>query len=136
MSSLSAPAGKLDDEDLSDALVASLRARLQQQVRELSSKDDELRARLAAEESATANTFVAGIEGAMASEADDEVIALLHYEQSELVAAQEALSRMNQGDYGTCSECGDAIGVKRLMVLPAAHLCVSCQDMLEHRQGR
>jgi len=136
MSSLSAPVGKVNDENLSDALVASLRARLQQQVRELSSKDDELRARLAAEESATANTFVAGIEGAMASEADDEVIALLHHEQMELVAAQEALSRMNQGDYGTCSECGDAIGVKRLMVLPAVHLCVSCQDMLEHRKGR
>lgn len=136
MSTLSAPVGKVNDENLSDALVASLRARLQQQVRELSSKDDELRARLAAEESATANTFVAGIEGAMASEADDEVIALLHHEQSELVAAKEALSRMSQGDYGTCSECGDAIGVKRLMVLPAAHLCVSCQDMLEHRQGR
>lgn len=118
-----------------DAAVAALRARIQQQVDELSAKDSELRARLATEESATANTFVAGIEGAMAAEADDEVIALLHHEQMELAAAREALGRMDAGEYGSCAECGEAIGLKRLEVVPAALLCVGCQDMAEHRKG-
>jgi DnaK suppressor protein len=124
-----------DGQAIPDAAVAALRARLQQQVDELSAKDSELRARLAAEESATANTFVAGTEGAMAAETDDEVIALLHHEQMELAAAREALGRMAAGDYGFCAECGEAIGLKRLEVVPEAHLCVGCQDMAEHRKG-
>ncbi|TAK96005.1 MAG: TraR/DksA family transcriptional regulator [Aquabacterium sp.] len=116
--------------------LARFKARLQDQARALSAQDSELRARLAAEESVTANTFVAGIEGAMAAEADDETIALLHHEQTELVATRQALERIESGDYGYCEECGDAIGVARLEVLPEAHLCVGCQDMLEHRKGR
>lgn len=121
---------------LSATDMARFKSRLQQQVQALSMQDSELRARLASEESVTANTFVAGMEGAMAAEADDEVIAMLHHEQTELSAAKQALARIDSGDYGYCSECGDAIGVARLEVLPEAHLCVDCQDMAEHRQGR
>ena len=116
--------------------LARFKARLQDQARSLSAQDSELRARLAAEESVTANTFVAGIEGAMAAEADDETIAFLHHEQTELAATNQALERIESGDYGYCEECGDAIGVARLEVLPEAHLCVNCQDMMEHRKGR
>ncbi|MBI2734493.1 MAG: TraR/DksA family transcriptional regulator [Aquabacterium sp.] len=72
----------------------------------------------------------------MAAEADDEVIALLHHEQTELAATQQALERIESGDYGQCTECGDPIGLARLEVLPEAHVCVGCQDMLEHRKGR
>ncbi len=122
--------------ELTDEQVARFKSRLQEQVRVLSAQDGELRARLAAEESVTANTFVAGIEGAMAAEADDEVIALLHHEQTELAATRQALERIENGEYGDCTECGDPIGLARLEVLPEAHLCVGCQDMLEHRQGR
>lgn len=121
---------------LSPSELARFKARLQDQVRALSAQDSELRARLAAEESVTANTFVAGIEGAMAAEADDETIAFLHHEQTELAATKQALDRIESGDYGCCEECGDAIGLARLEVLPEAHLCVSCQDMMEHRKGR
>lgn len=121
---------------LTEEQVARFKTRLQEQVLALSEQDGELRARLAAEESVTANTFVAGIEGAMSTEADDEVIALLRHEQSELAATRQALERIENGEYGCCTECGDPIGVARLEVLPQAHLCVGCQDMLEHRQGR
>ncbi|MBI3383211.1 MAG: TraR/DksA family transcriptional regulator [Aquabacterium sp.] len=122
--------------ELTDEQVARFKSRLQEQALALSEQDGELRARLAAEESVTANTFVAGIEGAMAAEADDEVIALLHHEQTELAATRQALERIENGEYGFCTECGDPIGAARLEVLPQAHLCVGCQDMLEHRQGR
>ncbi len=135
MPSNQAPALALAPE-LTDEQVARFKSRLQEQVRVLSAQDGELRARLAAEESVTANTFVAGIEGAMAAEADDEVIALLHHEQTELAATRQALERIENGEYGDCTECGDPIGLARLEVLPEAHLCVGCQDMLEHRHGR
>jgi DnaK suppressor protein len=122
---------------LAEADLARLKALLLQQERDMRSRDSELRARLAAEGAdTTANTFVAGSEGAIAAEADDEVIALLRHEQTELAAAKEALQRINQGDYGWCAECGDNIGLRRLEAVPTAHLCVSCQDMVEHRLGR
>lgn len=122
--------------DLTDQEVARFKAMLKARIRELSEQDSDLRARLASPPSAKANTFVAGTEGAMAAEADDEVIALLQHEQAELVAAQHALERIDHGDYGYCTECGVSIGLARLEVLPDAQLCVDCQDMMEHRKGR
>lgn len=112
-----------------------MRSRLLARARELSSQDSQLRERLASEQAATANTFVAGTEAACAAEADDEVIALLHHEQLEFKAIQDALARMADGTYGVCLECGEAIGALRLSVLPEAALCVGCQSMAEHRAG-
>jgi DnaK suppressor protein len=137
MSKLETQAGKHEEAiPLPSEILAALKARLVAQVHTLQDQDGELRGRLAAEESASANTFVAGAEGAMAAETDDEVIALLHHEQAELAAAQAALQRIEQGEYGYCAECGDVIGAQRLQVVPEALLCVSCQDMAEHRKGR
>lgn len=110
-----------------------LRARLLGRARELSTQDAQLRERLASEQAVTANTFVAGTEAACAAEADDEVIALLHHEQLEFRAIQDALARMADGTYGACQECGEPIGALRLSVLPEAALCVGCQAVAEHR---
>ncbi len=41
-----------------------------------------------------------------------------------LIAA--ALARMEEGEYGYCSECGEFIGLKRLEFDPAAARCVDC----------
>ena len=46
-----------------------------------------------------------------------------------------ALDRLNDGEYGTCVECGEAIAPARLRVLPEVQTCVRCQDRLE-RLGR
>jgi DnaK suppressor protein len=47
----------------------------------------------------------------------------------------DALDRLEDGDYGTCVECGEAIAPARLRVMPEVETCVSCQDRLE-RYGR
>jgi RNA polymerase-binding transcription factor DksA len=39
-----------------------------------------------------------------------------------------ALARLDAGTYGWCEECGDAIPVERLEVIPAAARCVRCQS--------
>ena len=44
-----------------------------------------------------------------------------------------ALTRVSDGQYGTCDECGAPIPPKRLLVLPDATTCVGCQERLEHR---
>jgi DnaK suppressor protein len=46
-----------------------------------------------------------------------------------------ALERLDQGEYGQCVECGEAIAPARLNVIPEVTTCVRCQDRLE-RQGR
>jgi DnaK suppressor protein len=46
-----------------------------------------------------------------------------------------ALARVSDGEYGTCSECGAAIPVKRLLAVPDATTCVACQSRLEHVGG-
>lgn len=46
-----------------------------------------------------------------------------------------ALERLNEGEYGTCVECGEDIAPARLRVMPEVQTCVRCQDRLE-RLGR
>jgi len=43
-----------------------------------------------------------------------------------------ALARVDEGEYGVCSECGAPIPPKRLVAVPDATTCVACQDRLEH----
>jgi len=44
---------------------------------------------------------------------------------------EAALMRMRDGNYGTCSDCGDAIAPQRLAVQPAALRCQQCQSEYE-----
>ena len=46
-----------------------------------------------------------------------------------------AIERLDSGDYGTCSECGEEIAPARLRVMPEVETCVRCQDRIE-RYGR
>lgn len=43
----------------------------------------------------------------------------------------EALDRVENGNYGECEECGEDIPVKRLELLPYAKFCVECQERME-----
>jgi len=46
-------------------------------------------------------------------------------------AIDDALSRMDDGTYGTCDECGDRIGRMRMMALPFCRTCIACQSTAE-----
>jgi len=41
---------------------------------------------------------------------------------------EEALSRLDSGDYGICLNCDEPIPAKRLQAVPWAKYCVTCQD--------
>ncbi|MBI4637467.1 MAG: TraR/DksA C4-type zinc finger protein [Candidatus Rokubacteria bacterium] len=47
-----------------------------------------------------------------------------------------AIDRLNQGEYGTCVECGEPIAPARLRVMPEVQTCVRCQDRLERLSRR
>ncbi|MFD7156932.1 TraR/DksA family transcriptional regulator [Kribbella sp. NPDC059898] len=44
-----------------------------------------------------------------------------------------ALTRLDDGTYGVCENCGNAIGKGRLQAFPRATLCVSCKERQERR---
>ena len=56
-------------------------------------------------------------------------------EKIHLEAIEEALQRLETGEYGYCDECGDPINKKRLLVIPLAMLCIICQQN-EERGGK
>lgn len=62
----------------------------------------------------------------------DEFISLhlnsLDYEK--LRRIEEALDRLDSGDYGTCLSCGEPIRERRLDALPWARYCLACQERL------
>jgi DnaK suppressor protein len=45
----------------------------------------------------------------------------------------EALERIEDGEYGKCVHCGEALPDKRLEAVPWARHCVRCQDL--HERG-
>jgi DnaK suppressor protein len=65
----------------------------------------------------------------LASDARDREIShiLTDRDREKLVAIDEALSRVDDGSYGICEDCGAEIAEGRLQALPFTRLCVSCQ---------
>jgi DnaK suppressor protein len=59
----------------------------------------------------------------------------LSHATTELAQVSAALRRMEEGSYGSCQECGEAIAEKRLLALPATPFCTACQADHE-RPGR
>ena len=49
--------------------------------------------------------------------------------QNEKRSLEEALYRMNQGDYGDCIDCGEAIELRRLKLKPSVLKCLDCMKM-------
>ena len=52
-------------------------------------------------------------------------------EQAELREIEDALARIDAGTYGSCASCGRAIPVARLEAVPAATLCLTCEEAHE-----
>jgi DnaK suppressor protein len=55
------------------------------------------------------------------------------HEYLQLRQIQEALDRLQLGEYGTCLACAEAIPAKRLHALPWAKYCVGCQEKIGDR---
>jgi DnaK suppressor protein len=49
----------------------------------------------------------------------------------ELDQVVAALRRVDEGSYGTCEDCGEAIDARRLRALPSTPFCTACQSIHE-----
>jgi DnaK suppressor protein len=52
---------------------------------------------------------------------------------AELQVLRHALAKFEDGSYGLCEGCGQAIGASRLLARPEARLCIACQTRAEKR---
>jgi RNA polymerase-binding protein DksA len=53
----------------------------------------------------------------------------------ELDQVEAALARIEEGTYGTCSNCGKPINPARLEARPASTLCIDCQQRQDRNGG-
>ena len=58
-------------------------------------------------------------------------LALLQMRAETLARIDEALVRLDAGQYGSCFDCGEEISAQRLQALPFAVRCRDCEDKRE-----
>jgi DnaK suppressor protein len=67
---------------------------------------------------------------------EDIEFALIQMKAETLNKINEALSRLEEGTYGNCFECGEDIAEQRLRALPFAVRCKDCEEARENAQKR
>ena len=55
-------------------------------------------------------------------------------ERKLLSKIEEAITRIEEGEYGICEECGCDINVKRLEARPVTTLCIDCKTLQEQKE--
>mgnify|MGYP001587852425 CR=1 FL=1 len=53
-------------------------------------------------------------------------IALEKRRETEIIRLNQALARIDEGEYGYCEDCGDDIPTKRLEINLSSTRCISC----------
>jgi len=72
-----------------------------------------------------------------ALEADrDAVLRIRDRERKLLSKVDAALQRIDDGTFGICDECGEAIGLDRLRARPVTTLCIDCKSSQEEEERR
>jgi DnaK suppressor protein len=60
-------------------------------------------------------------------------------ERKLILKIEDALARLENGNYGICERCGENISVARLKARPVATLCIDCksnEEVVERRNSR
>ena len=76
------------------------------------------------------------VESSEADIQDDIEFALIQMKSETLNKINDALIRLEQGDYGNCFDCGSEIAEKRLRALPFAVRCKDCEEAREVAEQR
>jgi RNA polymerase-binding protein DksA len=63
-------------------------------------------------------------------------LGLASSEQDLLNQIDEALRRIEEGNYGICEVCSKPIAQKRLLAVPYARFCIKCQSEEEKKKRR
>ena len=55
-------------------------------------------------------------------------------ERKLLSKIEEAIGRLDEGEYGVCEGCGEDIGIKRLEARPVTTYCIDCKTLQETKE--
>ena len=70
-------------------------------------------------------------------EADRNFILRIRDRERKLIfKIQEALRRLEEGEYGICESCGEEIGIARLKARPVTTLCIDCKSNQEVQERK
>lgn len=104
--------------------------------RQLAGKREELLANL--------NGIRADVMSAKGRVAEDDLASMEHEEfisiqrnsltHGTLLLVNEAIERLETGEYGICQACEEPVSEKRLRALPWAKYCVPCQERIALRE--
>ncbi len=103
-------------------------------------REAELRATLQSETAAISQAGASGevtdFKDLASSETESAIDAIQgDHAATELAQVAGAMRRLQDGTYGTCTDCGVAIDEQRLLALPSAPRCTACQAIAEQASG-
>lgn len=112
---------------------------LQGLVEAIEERERDLRVRISGERERASAEMTSQLDGVVGDGADYAGARIRAGIESELVdrhlrdlaALEAARARLKAGTYGTCPDCGEAIGYERLRANPAALRCADCQSRRE-----
>jgi DnaK suppressor protein len=131
-------AGTEKEAPMSPSRYAELKQMLQDRQRELQAQVQG-RMRDVREEGAWGGKLNEVLDAVESSEADiqEEIeFALIQMKSETLNKINDALARLERGDYGYCFDCAEEIGEKRLRALPFAVRCKDCEEAREVAEKR
>ena len=82
------------------------------------------------------NEVLDTVESAEADIQEDLEFALVQMKSETLNKVNDALVRLESGNYGNCFDCGEEIAEKRLRALPFAVRCKDCEEAKETAEQR
>ena len=50
----------------------------------------------------------------------------------EIGMIKQAITRIDNGEYGVCQVCGERINIERLKVIPYSNMCIKCASTASH----
>ena len=61
----------------------------------------------------------------------NSVLRIRDRERKLIFKMEEALTRLDEEQFGICEECGEQIGIERLKARPMTTLCIDCKSSQE-----
>lgn len=129
---------KISEEERRVALRRSLVARREQIVKEAKL---EISKYIKGETRQLVDTALDDGDWSVIDLSEDVSLRRLSAHKDTLQKIDEALRKLDEGTYGICEDCGEAISEQRLKILPFAIYCTDCQESreeieeIERREG-
>lgn len=110
---------------------ADLRQILHERRREM---DGDVRTRMRDARTDRADEVLDDVDHSDAAMQEEIDFALIQMKAETIARVDEALARLDAGEYGNCFECGGEVSERRLRALPFAVRCTFCEERREQVQ--